>query len=255
MLPPLHPRQYSISSSPLFVGADTCTLTYSVLNQTTTSTPTQPSDPSLPDFFPGAASSYLASLRLNDRLWASVRPSHPAFHMPPKDDTPIVMVCAGSGLAPFIGFVQERLQRIENRLISSSFPPLSTSRVMMSLFIGCRYPKRDALYAAELRSWADRGAVDLRYAFSEAPDRSKGCRYVQERLWRERVSWKSVVIGEGEGKMFVCGNRRVVDGIGQVVVKTYEEEHGLEGDKELDGEAKMWFRKIRNKRFVCDVFD
>lgn len=243
MLPPLHPRQYSISSSPLSVGADTCTLTYSVVKHTAT-TNTQSDSLALRDVSVGAASTYLASLLPNDRLWVSVRPGPAAFHLPPDDHVPIVMICAGSGLAPFLGFVQERVRRIEE----STNSPCPRSLGPMSLFIGCRHPERDALYAAELRGWAENGAIDLKYAFSAAPELSKGCKYVQEQLWREQASWKSVL--SGEGMMFVCGDKRVADGVGRVVVRAYAEEYGVEEEK-----ARAWLGKIRNERFVCDVFD
>lgn len=224
MLPPLHARLYSISSSPL-TGANICTLTYSVLNHTT------------PRPFLGAGSNYLASLRPNDRLWVSVRASPQAFHLPEDSNVAMVMICAGSGLAPFLGFVQERAKMIEQ----------GVSVVRAMLFIGCRHPERDVLYASELQDWADKGAVELRYAFSRAPDRSQGCKYVQELLWKEREGVIALV--KGSGKIFVCGDTKVLDGVGKAMVRAYEEMKGV-GDEE----AQAWFRSIRNERFVSEVF-
>ncbi|KAF2792907.1 cytochrome P450 [Melanomma pulvis-pyrius CBS 109.77] len=224
MLPPLHTRLYSISSSPL-AGANTCTLTYSVLNHTA------------PRPFLGAGSNYLASLRPNDRLWVSVRASPQAFHLPEDPTVAVVMICAGSGLAPFLGFVQERARMIERGV--------SVARAM--LFIGCRHPERDVLYASEMQGWADKGAVELRYAFSRAPDRSQGCRYVQELLWKEREGVIPLV--KGSGKIFVCGDTKVLDGVGKAMVRAYGEIKGV-GDEE----AQAWLRSIRNERFVSEVF-
>lgn len=224
MLPPLHPRLYSISSTPLG-GADTCTLTYSVL------------DHKAPRLFLGAGSNYLASLRPNDRLWVSVRPSPRVFHLPEDPNVALVMICVGSGLAPFLGFVQERLKRIEEGV--------AVARAI--LFIGCRHPEQDALYASELQSWAEKGAVELRYAFSKVPERSEGCKYVQDRLWKDREHVITLV--KGSGKIFVCGDTKVLDGVGKVLVRAYVEKKGVEEE-----EAQAWFRHIRNERFISEVF-
>lgn len=99
MLPPLHARRYSISSSPLS-DPRSCTLTYGVTN-----------------FGPeagrsefrvyGAASNYLANLKVNDKVLVSLRPSNTHFRLPADlTATPIILVCAGSGLAPIRGLVE-----------------------------------------------------------------------------------------------------------------------------------------------------
>jgi len=225
MLPPLCTRQYSISSTPL-TEAKTCTITYSVLNCTT------------PHPFLGAGSNYLASLRPNDRLWVSVRASPRAFHLPDNPNVAVVMICAGSGLAPFLGFVQERVKKLEQYV--------TIAKAM--LFIGCRHPERDVLYASELESWAKIGAVELRYAFSRAPDRSEGCRYVQDRLWKDRASVIPSI--KERGKIFVCGDSKVLSGVEKVMVHAYVEEKGVREE-----EAQSWFKSIRNERFVSEVFN
>ncbi|KAL9617620.1 MAG: hypothetical protein Q9160_007586 [Pyrenula sp. 1 TL-2023] len=281
MLPPLRPRQYSISSSPTAAGSNNCTLTYSVLNGQNPS-PHANSHPkrlpvahtAAPEKKPshlGVASNYLASLRPNDRLWVAIRPGHGAFRTTAKDLTqqPIVLVCAGSGIAPFRGFVQERAKLLAEK--GNDKPGISASVARdaaadMVLFIGCRHPERDALYARELASWAEMGVLRVKWAFSRAPERSEGCKYVQERVWNERKSKGSglvdlLVKGEGEGegeggekgkgKMFVCGSRKMAEGVEKMVVKACAEEKGW-GLKE----AEKWFRKVRSEgRFVVEAFD
>lgn len=78
----------------------TCTLTYSVLDTTT------------PQLFLRARSNYLASLRSNDHSWVSVPPGPRAFHflMP---NVAIIIICTGSELPPFLGFVQERAKMMK----------------------------------------------------------------------------------------------------------------------------------------------
>ena len=216
MLPPLRPRQYSISSSPLS-SPELCTLTYSVVNL-------PPANGSR-NAFHGAGSNYLASLRPNDRLWASVRPASRGFRLPGDSTIPIVMICAGAGLAPFRGFVQERAEKIKRGL--------SVGPAM--LFIGCRHPERDVLYGSELQEWEKTGAINVKYSFSKAPEKSEGCRYVQDRLWKEKDNVIALV--KGTGKFFVCGDSKVLEGVARVVVGAYAHEKGVS-----KAEAQAWFK-------------
>ena len=162
MLPSMRIRQYSISSSPLW-NAQHVTLTLSVVDAPAVSGRAEP--------FLGVASTYLAGLRPGDKVQLSVRASSAAFHPPADPTVPLVMVCAGSGLAPMRGFLQERaMQKKAGREVARSF-----------LFFGCRDPKEDFLYGeTDLREWSELGVVDIRPAFSRASEASLGCRYVQE---------------------------------------------------------------------------
>jgi hypothetical protein len=106
----------------------------------------------------------------------TVRPSNIAFHPPESLATPIIMVAAGTGIAPFRGFVQARALRVAAGE-GTPGPAL--------LFFGCRAPGTDFLYRDELAAWEQAGVVDVRPAFSRAP--GGGGRYVQDRLWQDRA--------------------------------------------------------------------
>ena len=156
-------RQYSISSSPLW-NAQRVSLTISVVDAPAISGKKEP--------FLGVASPFLGGLRAGDKLQVAVRPSNAAFH-PPNDPTvPMMMVCAGSGLAPFRAFIEERAaQKASGRDVGK-----------MILFFGCRAPDVDYLYSdSDLKTWAESGVVDIRPAFSRSNHPScAGCKYVQE---------------------------------------------------------------------------
>lgn len=162
LLPSMRVRQYSISSSPL-ADPGHASLTISVLEAPAISGRSEP--------FLGVASTYLATLRPNDKVQLAIRPSNAAFHPPTDPTVPLVMFCAGSGLAPMRGFLQERaLQKQAGRDVAKSV-----------LFFGCRSPAQDYLYCdTDLKEWVDLGIVDVRPAFSRASDQSLGCKYVQE---------------------------------------------------------------------------
>ncbi|MCJ1400318.1 hypothetical protein MMC11_003523 [Xylographa trunciseda] len=261
MLPPMRVRQYSISSSPLF-SPTTCTLTYAVVDTPTLSLPstakaTEPSTDDTPKNITsgtstlpfrstrarGVATTYLASLTPGDHLLVSVRASHTAFHPPlAVSEIPLILICAGSGLAPFRGFVQERAMQ------------LSAHRALAPclLFIGCRSPARDALYAAELQAWQAHGAVSVRYAFSALPAASDGCAYVQDRLWRDRDEVRD--LWARGARVFVCGSGPVGEGVRECVVRIAMEGVEREGRVPSRERAEEWFRGIRNERFASDVF-
>ncbi|KAK3398875.1 putative bifunctional P-450:NADPH-P450 reductase [Sordaria brevicollis] len=208
LLPPMRVRQYSISSSPLW-NPSHVTLTYSLLETPSLS---QPSKKHM-----GVATSYLSSLLPGDKLNVSVRPSHKAFHLPvDADKTPLIMVAAGSGLAPFRGFVQERAAQIA----------AGRSLAPAVLFYGCRHPEQDDLYRDEFDRWEEMGAVSVRRAFSRVPDHpdSQGCRYVGDRIWHDREELTG--LWDRGAKVFVCGSREVGEGVKRVVVRIAVERQG-----------------------------
>ncbi len=150
MLPPLRPRYYSISSSPL-ASPDACSITVGVLRGPARSgTGT----------FTGIGSGYLAGLPENGTVFTFVRSPSIAFHPPENPHTPMIMIGAGTGLAPFRGFLQERAA------LQDQGVPVGPSL----LFFGCRNAEVDLLYADELRGYADRGLVRVENAFSRATD-------------------------------------------------------------------------------------
>jgi len=163
MLPTMRVRQYSISSSPLW-NASHCTLTVSVVSE--------PAISGTGDQFLGVASNFLAKLKPGDLVQVAVRPSANAFTLPADPSVPLVLFCAGSGLAPMRGFIQERATQIQSGR-------KDVGKVL--LFYGCRDPEEDYMYSdAELKEWGQVGAVDVRPAFSRAKEQSEGCKYVQE---------------------------------------------------------------------------
>ena len=229
MLTPLTPRQYSISSSPRW-SPDHATLTVSVL-----------SAPALSGTgtYQGAASTYLAAARPGSRLAVTVRPSNVAFHPPASPRTPIVMACAGSGLAPFRGFLQDRALAAQE---TGERPAPAL------LFFGCSAPDVDLLYADELAAWGEQGIVDLRPAFSAAP--VDGVRHVQDRLWADRADVRGLV--EAGAVFFVCGDgRRMAPAVFDTCARIYAEATGASPEQ---AEAWLTEQQQQHARYVADVF-
>ncbi|KAF2833493.1 NADPH-cytochrome P450 reductase-like protein [Ophiobolus disseminans] len=234
MQPPMRVRQYSISSSPLW-NPSNVTLTYSVVDQPALSGQGR---------YVGVATNYLASLAPGDKLHVSVRSSHQAFHLP-KDakNVPVIMVAAGTGIAPFRGFIQERAAQLAaGRALAPAL-----------LFYGCRSPDSDLMYSDLFKRWEQMGAVSLRFAFSRKTEESKGCSYVQDRLYHDKS--EIVELFDSGAKFFVCGSREVGDGVQETLVKIAKERFMEKEGRDVDDKkAREWFESLRNERFATDVF-
>ncbi|KAI0381230.1 bifunctional P-450:NADPH-P450 reductase [Hypomontagnella monticulosa] len=234
MLPPMRVRQYSISSSPL-EDPSIVSITFSLVSGRAKSGRGE---------YIGVASSYLGSLEVDDRLRVSVRPSPAAFHLPSiPEQTPLILVAAGSGIAPFRGFIQERVAMIASgRKLAPAV-----------LYHGCREPGRDDIYAAELADWKKVGAVTVKRAFSRTPEKSNDCKYVQDAMWADRSRF--LELWHQGAKLYICGSRRVSQGVEKVTKSIQQEDAKRRGEHLSDEDAKKWWDELRNVRFTTDVFD
>jgi cytochrome P450/NADPH-cytochrome P450 reductase len=230
-LPALRIRQYSISSSPLF-DPTLCTLTFTVLDTPALANPTH--------HYIGTASHYLSSLSAGDIIQVSVRKSAASFH-PPLDieNVPVIMICAGTGLAPFRGFVQERAIQIEaGRKLAPA-----------QLYVGCRGRDKDLLHVEEFDKWEGMGAVEVFHAFSREEG---GCKYVQERLWEERGRVKELF--ERGARVYVCGSAKVGEGVKNVAKKIWIEAGKEKGEERSEKDSEKWFEEMKGERYAVDVF-
>ncbi|PIL35108.1 cytochrome P450 [Ganoderma sinense ZZ0214-1] len=230
MLPSMRIRQYSISSSPLW-NAQRVSLTLGVVDAPALSGRAEP--------FLGVASTYLAGLQAGDKVQLSVRASNVHFHPPTDPTIPLVMVAAGSGLAPMRGFLQERaMQKKAGREVATNL-----------LFFGCRNPNEDLIYGdSDLKEWAELGIVDVRPAFSRSTGDSKGCHYVQDRIWLDREE-VSALLKQG-AKIYVCGAGRIAVGVKQTFVAFIKEKEGVDEE----GAVKI-FTEMMKDRYATDIFE
>jgi sulfite reductase (NADPH) flavoprotein alpha-component len=182
LLRPIAPRSYSIASSPLGEpGAAELLVSES-------SWP-EPRDPR--GVRRGVASDDLiARRRVGDRIRVRVKPS-PHFRLPDDPATDIVMIAAGSGVAPFRGFVQHR------HAIGA------TGRAW--LVFGHRRSESDFLYEPQWRDWlADGSLTRLDTAFSrDQPDKV----YVQHVLEQHSAEVSAWI--DGGAVVYICGDRRM----------------------------------------------
>jgi len=229
MLPPMRPRQYSIASSPLADPA-VAALTLSVLDV-----------PALAGAgrYRGVASTFLARLEEGDQVAVAVRPSQAGFHLPDDPAGPIIMICAGSGVAPFRGFIQERAMR------KAAGEPVGEAL----LFFGIRDPDADFLHRAELERWQAEDVVALRMAYS-APAEGE-VTYVQDAIWRDRS--EVAALFRAGAHIYVCGDgKHMAPAVRDVMIRIYQDAMNIDR-----AAAERWAERVEREavRYVADVFD
>jgi cytochrome P450/NADPH-cytochrome P450 reductase len=227
MLPPLRPRYYSISSSPL-TGTKVCSITAGVVRG-----PARSGTGS----FTGVASGHLAQLPEDGTVFVFVREPTIEFRSPEATHLPMIMVGSGTGLAPFRGFLQERAAQQQQGL--------PTSRSL--LFFGCRTSLTDQLYADELRDFEQQDLVRVEYAFSREPGLPG--RYVQEALLdcADEV-WDLLQKG---AVVLVCGNAATIaPGVRRSLLHIFRERTST-----TEADAEAWLAGLRAAdRFVEDIW-
>ncbi|KAK5166584.1 uncharacterized protein LTR77_008127 [Saxophila tyrrhenica] len=235
MLLPLTPRQYSISSSPLAEGhEDIVSLTYDVH-----------SAPALSGhgIFEGACSTFLSGRKPGDAVSCFVRQTNVGFRLPGDPQTPIMMFCAGTGIAPMRAFLQERAAIAEagSRKLGPAL-----------LFFGSRDAEKDYLYRSELLEWEKLGIVTLYPAHSRMPDSgTEGHpKYVQDAIYEHREECAKLFTEENQGRIYVCGSAaKLGQSCANVCKQIYSERMGKDEE-----EAEAWLQRVRTSRYVSDVY-
>jgi sulfite reductase (NADPH) flavoprotein alpha-component len=218
-LRPLQPRLYSIASSQAFapdeVHLTVTTLRYDLHGQERT----------------GVASGHLAArVRPEDQVPVYVQ-ANPHFRLA-ADDVPIVMIGAGTGVAPYRAFLQER----EARGASGK----------SWLFFGERNFRSDFLYQTEWQALLKSGVLThMSVAFSR--DRAEKV-YVQHRL-REHADALYAWMQEG-AHVYVCGATNLAPDVHRTLRDVVQDKGGLSrpAADEYLGEMQ------RSHRYQVDVY-
>ncbi|KCV67246.1 hypothetical protein H696_06332, partial [Fonticula alba] len=196
LLPRLQCRYYSIATSSR-VSPDTVAICAS-LTEFTTNTGRQVTGVAT-GMFANIKPAFEAAVAAGDP--ASVAfPTMPvfirssSFKLPALSTRPVLMIGPGTGVAPFRGFVQERLYQRDN---------LNREVGDTVLFFGARFPE-EFLYEEEFRAAEESGLLELHVCFSRVPGTQH--KYVQHLLevHRERV-WDLI---QRNALIYVCGDAK-----------------------------------------------
>jgi sulfite reductase (NADPH) flavoprotein alpha-component len=220
-LRPLQPRLYSIASS-LAAVPDEAHLTVAPVRYELHG-----------DGRSGVASSQIADrVRQGDTLPVYVQ-HNPHFALP-KDDAPIVMVGAGTGVAPYRGFLQER-------------EATGAGGGKSWLFFGERNFRSDFLYQTEWQGWLKDGTLSrMDVAFS----RDAGAKvYVQHRMMEQAKDlWAWL---EDGAHFYVCGDEKsMARDVHETLIAIVAQEGRVDRDT-----AEDYVRNLAaNHRYQRDVY-
>lgn len=181
----------------------------------------------------GVTSTYLADRRKPGQTARIYVKPNRHFRLPTDGNTPIVMIGAGTGVAPYRGFIEERA---ETGATGKSW-----------LFFGERNYTNDFLYQLEWQDHLASGTLtNIDVAFSrDQPEKI----YVQTRLWERRKELQSWV-AEG-AHLYVCGDEKgMAKDVDATLVKILAEP--LKGDEDA-GRAKLK-ELTKTGRYQRDVY-
>lgn len=181
----------------------------------------------------GVASTWLAD-RIDDDTAVPVYVDHNRnFRLPDNDDTPIIMIGPGTGVAPFRAFVEEREAR--------------GAGGRNWLIFGEQRFRSDFLYQREWLRWRDTGALDrIDVAFSR--DQAEKV-YVQHRI-RDNARDIHAWLEEG-AHVYVCGDaERMAPDVHQALIDVLASEGGLSAE---DAGARLG-QLQKEKRYQRDVY-
>ncbi|KAK5735734.1 NADPH-cytochrome P450 reductase [Elasticomyces elasticus] len=246
ILPAMQPRYYSISSSSV-VQARKAAIT-AVVPDTTLSTSGER--------IPGLATNYLLS-QMNGHHPRGIKYSLPTSHQPLSSgslyvhlrkssfklpalaSTPIVMVGAGTGIAPFRAFIQERAR----------LKGMGREVGPTKLYFGCRNAGQDFIYKDDIAEAAAKlgDAFSMTTAFSR-PDNITDKRYVQNRIVEEAAQMCDVLV-DGNAYFYICGSaamaRDVTDAVAKIVMARHDwAEEQMKDFADRQKRQKRWHQDV-----------
>jgi len=181
----------------------------------------------------GGCSGYLAR-RAEEGCKVKVFSEHnDNFRLPANDETPIIMVGPGTGIAPFRAFLQERDSR--------------EAQGKNWLFFGNPHFTQDFLYQVEIQGYLKSGLLNkVDVAFSR--DQAEKI-YVQDKLRKnskEIFEWL-----EAGAHFYVCGDaNRMAKDVHQALVDIIKENTGKN-----DEDAEQYLKDLRSaNRYQKDVY-
>lgn len=135
----------------------------------------------------GLCSHYLTSLKTKQSIEISVK-AHQSFH-PPAVHIPIIMIAAGTGIAPFMGFLAQR--------------KLADKSGNAWLIMGERDPQQDNYFNKELTTFETSGCLHKRqHAWSKG---KSSCKYVAEIITNESENIRHWLLTLN-AQIYLCGN-------------------------------------------------
>ena len=136
----------------------------------------------------GIGSTYLRQLKVGDPLLVFPRAIESGFRLPEDPSIPLVMICAGTGVAPFIGFLQHL--HLKNEGVQAP----------RCLYFGVRH--KDHIFKKELQTYLDKNVLTTLHL---ATSREEPRQYVQHMVERD-ADWLYQLMTTTLARIYICGD-------------------------------------------------
>eukprot|EP00794_Sanderia_malayensis_P003706 gene3706-4226_t len=167
-----------------------------------------------------------------------------AFQLPADQSLPLIMIGPGTGVAPFIGFLQHReLQKKANS---------SAEWGSMFLFFGCRHKESDFLYRKELEEFVNNNILtQLFVSFSRDENQDEFApKYVQDNMKQNQELLMSLIVEKG-AVVYICGDAaNMARNVRQAMLKMFQETQNISEELAI-AQLKNLCEK---KRYLEDVW-
>ncbi|KAJ3516597.1 hypothetical protein NLJ89_g1026 [Agrocybe chaxingu] len=175
------------------------------------------------------------------------------FRLPTNPKSPVIMIGPGTGVAPFRGFIQERVA-LARRSLEKNGPDALADWGRISLFYGCRKSTEDFLYKDEWPQYEEelKGKFKIHTAFSREKFKPDGSKiYVQDLIWEDRENIADAILN-GKGYVYICGDAKSMSKqVEEILAKILGEAKG--GSAAVEGAAEIKLLKERS-RLMLDVW-
>ncbi|XP_045473677.1 methionine synthase reductase-like [Harmonia axyridis] len=224
-LPPLLPRAYSISSSPL--NEEYLSITFNV--------------DTFPDNQRGLCTSWLErcihEYEKTKHVEVPIYLRNPSSFVLPEDNSvPIILIGTGTGISPFRGFLEHRHLNIAG----------GASYGKSWLFYGCRDSNRNYLFKSDLKEYLASGALSrLCESFSRESETNKYVQHEIEKYTEELGTW----IVKDNAIVYVCGDfLRILPAVKEAVLKVLVESQDFP-----ENDAQLYLKEMEEKgRYIVD---
>uniref|UniRef100_A0A3P8ZDH0 Methionine synthase reductase n=1 Tax=Esox lucius TaxID=8010 RepID=A0A3P8ZDH0_ESOLU len=175
-------------------------------------------------------------------------PKNCSFRLPSDLSKPLIMIGPGTGVAPFIGFLQQREKEREDN------PEVVFGETW--LFFGCRHRDRDFLFREELQGFVGNGTLThLKVCFSRDPpegtETRTGPRYVQHDLLLHAKDITNLLLREN-GYLYVCGDaKNMAKDVNDALMEMIAAELQLDKLEAMKALARL----REEKRYLQDIWN
>ena len=242
ILPPIAPRYYSITSSPL-VTKNSLGIALAVVDYLTPSLKVAGIEHGCrrigglaSQYLEGLATSWLSSSSSGATIPIFLKPNF-EFRLPTSLQKPIVLIGPGTGVAPFVGFLQHR--QVLSR--ATDVPAGSAD-----LYFGCRHPDHDFLYQNEFETLKEGGTLTRFHTAFSREGANKV--YVQDIMKQNSDVVRDLLLRQ-DASVYICGDgNHMAKAVQAALQSILEEELGDVAATDCLAQMK------KDRRLVLDIW-